>query len=94
MTPNVSFKKIGISSISTRLNFMNAYVVGKLNYILQLYMHTTNNLTSKLHKIIMTAARTVIGNYCPGMSISQILMKCKWLPIEKNDYGGSFKDDT
>ena len=43
---------------------MNAYVVGKVNYMMPLYNIANLHLKNKLHKIIMSAARTAIGNYC------------------------------
>ena len=41
----------------------------------------TQNIT-KLHRVLMKAARTTIGNYCCKQSISQILDRCKWLEIK------------
>ena len=60
---------------------MNAFVIGKLRYMLPLYMGADNNNITKLHRVIMKAARTTLGNYCCKQSINQILNRCKWLPI-------------
>ena len=61
---------------------MNAFVIGKLRYMLPIYMGAdTNNLT-KLHRVLMKAARSTIGNYCCKQSIGQILNRCKWLEIK------------
>ena len=62
---------------------MNAHGIGKINYILPLYMHADQNLRTKLHKVLMTAARAAIGNCCYNKSITYILSKCNWLTIEK-----------
>ena len=48
----------------TRLNFINSFVIGKLNYMLPIYNIAPNYLKNKLHKIVMKGARTAIGNYC------------------------------
>ena len=47
-----------------------------------LYMNATLLLRNKLHKLLMTAARTAIGNYCPSKSITYILQKCNWECID------------
>ena len=57
-------------------------VIGKLRYMIPLYMGADNNNITKLHRVIMKAARTTIGNYCCKQSINQILDRCKWLPID------------
>jgi hypothetical protein len=66
------------TNFATRLKFINAFVVGKLIYCLPLYMHTTELLKQKLHKVQMSAARCVIGSFCYKKSIKYILNKCKW----------------
>ena len=70
------------TDFKTRLSFLNAYVIGKLNYILPIYMHANKKLKDKLHKVLMTAARCAIGNYCFRKSICYILNKCKWETID------------
>ena len=45
-------------------------------------MSASKQCISRLHKVIMTAARVAIGNYCCRKNISQILGKCGWLDIE------------
>ena len=50
--------------------------------MLPLYMNTTNENKNKMHKVIMGAARTVIGKYCCRNTTNQILAKCKWLNIK------------
>ena len=55
--------------------------MGKLNYMLPLYCSTNKFNIDKLHKIVMTAARTAIGSYCFKKSTTYILDKCGWLNI-------------
>ena len=64
------------TKFKTRLEFLNANVIGKLNYLLPLYSHSTRQLKNKMHKIIMTAARCAIGNYCFKKSVHYVLNKC------------------
>ena len=52
------------TSFKIRLNFVNAFVLGKLIYALPLYMGLNLNLQNRLHKVLMTAARAAIGSYC------------------------------
>ena len=69
------------TDFKTRLKFLNANVIGKLNYALPLYMHASQHLIAKLHKVITTAARAAIGSYCYKKSVSYMLTKCHWLDI-------------
>ena len=64
------------STFSTRLNFIKSYVIGKLIYAMPLYMSCSQKNIATLHKVIMTSARTAIGNYCYKKSITYILNKC------------------
>ena len=73
LTPFTNFK--------TRYQFLNAFVFGKLNYIIPIYSIATQVNISKLHKIVMTSARAAIGNYCCRKSTAQILSTVKWLSI-------------
>ena len=66
------------TNFKTRLSFLNSYVIGKINYILPLYLHTNLENKNKLFKILKTAARAAIGNYCFKKSIVYILKKCNW----------------
>ena len=70
------------TTFKTRLSFINAYVIGKLNYILPLYLNLNQNIINKLHKVVMTSARCAIGSYCFKKSIKYILKKCKLLNIK------------
>ena len=70
---------------------MNAHVIGKLTYLLPLYSQADKLMTNKLHKVVMTAARSAIGNQCFKKSISYILNKCNWLNINKMISNASLK---
>ena len=69
------------TDFKTRLQFANSFIVGKLNYMLPLYSNLTVFNFHKLHKLLMTAARVVVGNYCYKKSCKYILDKCKWMNI-------------
>ena len=69
------------TNFNTRAKFLNAFVMGKLNYMVPIYSLATQANLKKLHKVIMTAARAAVGNYCFKKSISYILSKCKWFDI-------------
>ena len=56
---------------------------GKLNYLAPIYSIANKDNLMKLHKIIMTAARVAIGDYCFKKSNDYILNKCKWYDIDK-----------
>ena len=56
---------------------VKSLVIGKLIYCLPIYTPKIKNQQSKLHKIIMMSARTIIGNYCFKKSTKYILEKCK-----------------
>ena len=71
------------TDFKTRLKFINAHVIGKINYLLPLYMHSSKEQIAKMHKVIMTAARLAIGDYCFKKSEIYILNKCGWLNINK-----------
>ena len=46
-------------------------------------MHATKLFIAKLHKVLTTSARAAIGHYCLYKSVSYMLDKCKWLPLDK-----------
>ena len=72
-----------VTNFATLLNFFNAYVIGRMRYMLPLYMGSGHDNMNKLHKVLMRAARTARNNYCCKQSIGQRLGSCKWLPINK-----------
>ena len=69
------------TNVKSRLAFINGFILGKLSYMIPLYMNATGENITKLHRLLMAAARAAIGSYCCRKSISQILDKCNWLPI-------------
>ena len=69
------------TDFKTRLKFLNANVISKLNYMLPFYSSINNDQLNKLHKVIMTSARMAIGNYCFKVKCNKILGRCNWLPI-------------
>merc|ERR1712240_73314 len=52
-----------------------------MGYMLPIYMGADANNITKLHWVLMKAARSAIGDYCCKQSINQILNRCKWLEI-------------
>ena len=71
------------TDFKTRLKFVNAYILGKINYLTPLYLSANKQQIDKIHKVLMTSARTVIGNYCFRKSKKYILNKCGWIDIVK-----------
>ena len=51
--------------------------------MLPIYSLTNTINKNKIHKIITTAARAAIGNFCFKKSIKYILNKCKWLDVNE-----------
>ena len=49
--------------------------------MLPFYSNLTDELTQKLHKVVMTSARMAIGDYCYKVKCDKILARCNWLPI-------------
>jgi len=68
-----------LTTFHTRLQFIKSLVIGKLSYALPIYTQITQCQTIKLHRVIMAAARVIIGSYRFKKSISYILDKCKLL---------------
>ena len=65
------------TDFDTRLSFLNSFVIGKMRYMLPLYTNAGTENITKLHRVLMSAARAAIGSYCCCSSISQILNKCR-----------------
>ena len=51
------------TDFNTRSKFLNAFVIGKINYLVPIYSNATKNNLQKIHAIIMSAARAAIGNF-------------------------------
>ena len=62
---------------------MNGFVIGKLCYLLPMFMNASGEIRTKLHNIVMTSARGAIGNYCCRKNTNQILGTCGWMVIDK-----------
>ena len=45
------------TNFQSRLQFMNAFVIGKLRYMLLIYMGADTQNITKLHRVLMKAAR-------------------------------------
>ena len=54
-------------------------MLSKLYYMLPLLSSANSSQKQKVHKLIMFAARTVIGSYCFKVSCKNILEKVNWL---------------
>ena len=79
------------TNFKTRLNFVQAIVMGKINYLTPLFLNANKNQIDKIHKVQMTAARAAIGNYCFKKSKNYILKKCGWLNIDQIIHCSSIK---
>ena len=54
-------------------------MLSKLYYMMPLLSAVNKDQLQKLHKLIMFAARTIIGNYCFKISCKNILKQINWL---------------
>merc|ERR1712105_156844 len=52
------------TNFNTRLAFIKSLVIGKLIYAMPMYTQLNKAQISKMHKVIMTSARAVIGSFC------------------------------
>jgi len=52
------------TTFKTRIQFLNAFVIGKLTYMISIYSLSTKTQINKLQKLLNTAARAAIGSYC------------------------------
>ena len=71
------------TSIDTRLQFANSFIMGKLFYMLPMYHGLNCDQKTKIHRIIMRAARCVLNNYCLYESIENILSRLKWYDVRE-----------
>ena len=71
------------TDIKTRLRFINAHMLSKLYYMLPLLSSANNIQKQKVHKLIMFAARTVLGSYCFKVSCKKIIERVNWLPANQ-----------
>ena len=88
----VNIKKLtNVTNFKTRLLFIRSYVIGKLIYAMPLYMHCSAENITKIHRLIMTAARASIGCYCYKRSIKYILNKCNMMDAKNTILYSSIK---
>ena len=71
------------TNFKTRLKILNPHIMGKLQYLLPLYQGSNQDQLSKIHKVMMSAARMAIGPSSFKQSNIAILKQCKWLPLTK-----------
>ena len=69
------------TDIKRRQQFSNAYIIGRLTYMMPTYTNLNINQKDELHKILMRTARMTLNSYCFKQSIESILEKCNWLTI-------------
>ena len=60
------------TDFKTRLQLVKSFVVGKLIYCMPLYSQINRSQETKIHRVIMSSARTAIGSFCFKKSISYI----------------------
>ena len=72
---NLIRKLTKYTTFKTRLQFLNAFVIGKINYMLPIYSLCTELNKNKLHKLLTTSARCAIGSYCFRKSLYYIFNK-------------------
>ena len=68
---------------STRLQFSNSYIIGRLLYMMPTYTNLNCYQKERIHKVLMRTTRMVLNSYCFKRSIDFILSSCKWLDIEE-----------
>ena len=84
ITPNINhrintLKQIqNVTDEKTRLQLANSLIIGKLNHVLPLLSNISEYGKTKIHKIVMTSARFVIGQYGFKWSCKKILDRCNW----------------
>ena len=61
---NTIWKLTKYTTFHTRLQFTYAMVIGELNYCLPIYTQISKHQTKIIHKVIMSAARAIIGSFC------------------------------
>jgi len=78
---NLQSRIKNINLISKYLNFhtikqfVYSLVIGKLQYAIPLYNNIKNTDITKIHRVLMSSALTIIGNYCFKKSTKYILDK-------------------
>ena len=71
------------TNFETRLQFSNAYIIGRLVYMMPTYTNLTGKLKDKLHKVLMRTAKMTLNSYFFKKEIDYILGRCKWVDIDE-----------
>ena len=66
-----------------RLGIINSLVIGKLNYMLPLFVSANLRSKNLIHRVLMRSGHLAIGNYCYKKSITYILSKCGWVDSDQ-----------
>ena len=61
----------------------NSILISKLNYNLEVWGNTSQENKNKINRILIEAARVVLGKKCIGRTKSWIMKEMKWLTFEK-----------
>ena len=69
------------TTLKTRKNFYNVFVMGKLRYMAPIYLSAPAYLLKKLNTIIINAAKSTVGTYNPRISHKKLLSTCGWTDI-------------
>ena len=73
------FEKLAkYTDFRTRLQFMNAFIQGRLSYMIATYTNLNEKQINKIHKVIMRAARLCLQSYCFKERTNSILDRCHW----------------
>ena len=80
---NLIRKITKFSQFKDRLVMVKSLVIGKLLYAMPIYTQATEAQIAKIHKVIMTASRVIIGSYCFKKSTTYILDKCGLLSAKQ-----------
>ena len=75
-----------ITNNKTRQIFINSLVMGKLYYALPLYTQVTKKQLNMIQKVIMTAARAIIGSYFLKQTTNYIITKYNMLTAKQQLY--------
>ena len=87
LVSNLNFRLLNLLKIKklttfkTRLNFINSFVIGRLNYVLPIFLAAPGYLVHKLHLIQIKAAKLAVGNGYFRKSNKYLLDKCGWLNV-------------
>ena len=61
----------------------NSLLISKINYNIEIWGNTTNQIRKKLDKILYDAAKIVLGKNSIGRTNQWLLNEMKWMTVEK-----------